>query len=232
VVTEIAVTGTGVVQPSVDYLDVGIELNVTPIINFDGYVTMHVEPTIATTAESGQSIGGGIELPTFIKREASTDVTVKDGETVIIGGLIRDETRELDAKAPILGDVPVLGALFRNTSRTKVKTELLIVLTPHVVRVADDAVEMSRELRDMTGLNDNIRHSPLMEGLRVQPEEEFGPDVLPNGSAPTPRPRTDDEPTIDKGEQLGPVLEEYGPSANMIRIGGVEPAVAVRPDAD
>ena len=134
-------------------------------------------------------------------------------------------------KVPLAGDIPILGNLFRSTVKTTTKTELLIVLTPHVVRVAEDAATLSAELRDATGLNENIRHSPLMQGLRVPlGGEEFGPA---GSAAPGPRSPGYEEqgPTLDPSasEELGPEVEEYGPAAATIRVAPAAPAVAFRP---
>ena len=161
-------------------------------------------------------------MPIFTTREAETQVTVKDGETIIIGGLITNRKNESETKVPLVGDIPVLGTLFRSTGQETTSTELLIVLTPHVVRVAEDARDLSTRLRDVTGLNENIRESPLMQGLQVKPEaDEFGPGG-PTSSNDRQGPTAGDE------EELGPELEEYGPSAETIRFGPVRPAVAAR----
>ena len=175
---------------------------------------------------------GGIEAPIFSTRRADTYVTVRDGETVIIGGLITARESEGETKVPLVGDIPLLGNLFRSTSVNSTKTELLIVLTPHVVRTPEDSHALSVQLRDQTGLNDNIRTSPLMEKLRVDPNL---PSNVEPGSPLTPvekheRPGADAGGSDRVEEEIGPQLEEYGPSADMIRTGPAaskEPAIAV-----
>ncbi len=223
-VQDVSVGIGGIVTPSVSYVDVGIMLKVTPIINPDGYVNMEIEPEISAIGTSSVSIGAGITLPIFTKRNAITSVTVKDGETIIIGGLITSRENDSESKVPIAGDIPVLGNLFRSTVKSTTKTELLIVLTPHVVRVAEDARDISIEMRDSSGLNDNIRMSPLMQGLQLKPgDEQFGPDEPVS-------PDREQGPTVDEGEELGPELEEYGPAAESIWLGPVpaQPAIAAR----
>lgn len=224
-VQDVVVSGVGVVTPSVTYEQVGIRLNVTPIINPDGFVNMLLEPEISSIAASSVSIGSGITLPIFTERTAQTEVTVKDGESVIIGGLITSRINESENKVPLAGDIPILGALFRASVRTTTKTELLIILTPHVIRTVEEARSLSVQMRDQTGLIDDIRTSPLMGKLRVDPDEDqFGPlePLRPLG----------DDPLLDDGSQepFGPELEELGPEASMIRVGPDRASIAIRSD--
>ncbi len=214
-VTDVVISGNGLATPSVTYRDVGIKLNVTPIINPDGYVNLTILPEISSLAASSVSIGGGVNLPIITKRSADTSVTVKDGETIIIGGLITSREIESQNKVPLAGDIPVLGNLFRATVNTQTKTELLIVLTPHVIRTVEDARTMSVQLRDQTGLIDNIRHSPLMQSLQAQPESEFGPidQLLPPVDGARGPGKALPSPT---GVPYGPELEEFGPQTSTI----------------
>ncbi|RMF76471.1 MAG: hypothetical protein D6744_12270, partial [Planctomycetota bacterium] len=171
-VTGTSTTTAGQVQTSVARQDVGIILEVTPHINLDGFVRMHVRQEVSDLTGSTIDVGQGVTAPIFFKREAETDVTVKDSETAVLGGLIttRDETRE--QKVPVLGDIPVIGLLFRNENITSARTELLVILTPRVVRTVDDLRELSVQERDRTGeLPDEVLTSALMEKLRVSPEE-------------------------------------------------------------
>src|SRR5579862_4761943 len=77
--------------------------------------------------------------PIVNQRTASTTVSVKDGETVILGGIIRNQVTSTVKKIPLLGDIPILGELFKSTSKDNTKTELMVFLTPHVVRNPDEA---------------------------------------------------------------------------------------------
>jgi len=231
VVTDINITSTGSVTPAVNYRDVGIGLTVTPIINPDGYVNMEIEPKIDSVGESSVSIASGVTLPTFNTREVSTSVTVRDGETIIIGGLIKTEQTDSENKAPLLGDVPVLGNLFRAMNKEKSQTELLIVLTPKVIRTPSDARNVSVEMRDQTGMMDKTRHSSLMQGLQIKPgEDEFGPEQseLPAGHQ-MPK---DDRPRAK--EQLGPKIEieEFGPDLSSMNIQPANRSVVQRVAAD
>ncbi len=119
---------------SVTYEDIGIQLLVTPHINPDGLVTMVVEPEVSDVASASESVAitEGVNNPTFNVNRASTTVAVRNGTTVVIGGLIRETTDDSVEKVPILGDIPLLGLMFSNTSKKKVKRELMIFLTPYV----------------------------------------------------------------------------------------------------
>jgi type II secretion system protein D len=217
VVNDIAISGTGTVTPSVTYEEVGIGLNVTPIINPDGYVNMQINPEIDSVGESSVSIASGVSLPTFNNRTVETSVTVRDGETIIIGGLIKSTENDSENKVPLLGDIPILGNLFRAVNKEKSQTELLIVLTPKVIRTSADAREVSIEMRDQTGMMDETRHNPLMQGLQVKPhDDEFGPD---QSELPIDTDIEDlDQPSAD--EQMGPAIEaqEFGPDVSTMNI--------------
>jgi len=224
VVTDVVVSTGGVVTPSVNYEEVGIILDVTPIINPDGYVSLEIAPEISAIGASSVTISSGVSLPTFTERSASTTVTVKDSETIIIGGLITSRERESENKVPVFGDIPILGLLGRSTIRESTKTELLMILTPHVIRTIEDGHKIAVQMRDSSGLMDNIRRNPLMQSLQVRPEDDqFGPvEQL--------RPLNEIGPSEEKGDEMGPLLEEFGPAADSIRAHPGRDAVAVRAD--
>ena len=123
------------------FLDIGIVLTVTPLITSNGTVTMDV----TQTANDLQGFTN-FNAPIVNQREAETTVSVKDGETVVLGGIISNTVNDTVNKIPVLGDIPVLGNLFRSVNKTKNKTELLVFMTPHVVKDADDA----RRLKEAT----------------------------------------------------------------------------------
>ncbi|MEO7719614.1 MAG: secretin N-terminal domain-containing protein [Capsulimonas sp.] len=132
------------------FLDVGIVLTVTPRITSNGYVTMDVTQT-ANDLVSYTSFNA----PIVNQREAQTTASVKDGETIVLGGIMNTSFGSTVSKVPILGDIPLIGNLFKSTSRTKKKTELLVFLTPHVVRDPEEA----RRLREQTvqGIDPAVR---------------------------------------------------------------------------
>jgi len=202
------VSDSGQVNSNVEYEDVGIILDVTPHINPDGYVLMEIAPEIsALNPGSNVQISEGLTAPTFTNRRAETVVTVKDGETVVIGGLIQTQEDIRETKVPVLGDIPGAGVLFRATSNTRRRTELLIVLTVNVIRDEFDAYRTSVKMRDQSGfMPESIKRNPLMQGLRILPGNET-PDYIDD---PRFR-RLDEEPERQRLEQRPPQPEVYGP---------------------
>ena len=127
-----------------EYKDVGVTLNIVPQINQERFVRLKISQEVAQVVEAESIIG----LPTTLKRVAKTTVTVKDGHTVVIGGLIDQALNESTSSVPCLGDIPGLGWLFRTTSRTSDKTNLFIFVTPHIIENPDEAKKVYQEKRD------------------------------------------------------------------------------------
>jgi type IV pilus assembly protein PilQ len=120
-----------------EYKDIGIILNVLPRINKNEFITLEVSPEASSTTESAtlQSGGGSaVEIPIVNTRTATTTVLIKSGNTLAIGGLMRQDTSDSYTKVPVLGDLPLLGSLFRSKSLDKSKRDLLIFLTPTIVQ--------------------------------------------------------------------------------------------------
>jgi general secretion pathway protein D len=126
------------------FLDVGIILTVTPRITSNGYVTMDVDQS----ANELQGYQTAINAPIVNQREATTTVSVKDGETIVLGGIMSNQISDTENKVPVLGDLPLIGGLFRSTNKSKNKTELLVFLTPHVVRDPQEARKLQEEVYD------------------------------------------------------------------------------------
>ncbi|MDD5491251.1 MAG: secretin N-terminal domain-containing protein [bacterium] len=124
-----------------DYKNISIELKVTPLINTAKDVALDVSLSIK------KILGTNAELnaPILADREAKTKVVVQDGQTVVIGGLIKDDDSYSDSKIPLLGDIPILGWLFKKQGLTKEKTELMVFITPYVVTSSIEAEKMTRE---------------------------------------------------------------------------------------
>lgn len=128
--------------------DLGVILEVRPTINPDGFVRMQVRPTLSRLSDKTTEISETFRSPIIDKRQAETTVTVKDGETVVLGGLIEEYAERRNMKVPLLGDIPLIGGLFRSETETSRRTELLIVLTPHVVS-SNDSPELPNRTRDL-----------------------------------------------------------------------------------
>jgi general secretion pathway protein D len=133
-------------NPIVSYQreDVGIELKVTPQINESNTVTMELSLKVAEVEED--SSGLDVSTAGFItsEREMENVAVVDDNQTIVIGGLIGKTATNVETKIPVLGDIPLIGALFRGTRNTERKTNLLIFLTPHVINESDDLQEVYR----------------------------------------------------------------------------------------
>jgi general secretion pathway protein D len=149
-ITSVRYDTFGNVINGVTYTEVGIILRVTPFITSDGLVQMILSPEISKVAATGgQTISSGplgqnpIVAPAIDKRSADTVVVTPDGQTVIIGGLIEDSKAEVESKIPFLGDIPLLGNLFKRKVTTDGKTELLIFLTPRVIQAPSEVASLT-----------------------------------------------------------------------------------------
>ena len=136
-------TATGGILTSTDFRDVGVILTVTPRINRSGTVSLDVNQQINSLVEFTL-----FDAPIISTREASAFVTIKDKQTMVIGGMIKDDKTETVHKTPILGDIPLLGKLFRRTDTRVEKTELMVFITPHVVYTDADADRVTAEQRE------------------------------------------------------------------------------------
>jgi general secretion pathway protein D len=128
---------------SVNYVDTGTSLYITPRISASGIVTLQIYYDVRTPGPSSSASLG----PTFNTTNAETTLAVKDGETVAIAGLIRESDRTGRNGIPFLSDIPILGALFGNSTRSSSRTELLIMITPHVIRTPDKFREMTEDIK-------------------------------------------------------------------------------------
>jgi len=124
---------TGSPISTITYQNVGVILQVTPFITPDGLVEMILSPQISDLSSQTVQISSNVFAPVIDIRSASTVVVTPDAQTVIIGGLMEDDKTTIDSKIPILGDIPLLGYLFKHHQKAVTKKELLIFVTPHVV---------------------------------------------------------------------------------------------------
>src|SRR5262249_32210766 len=138
-VTSTTLTATGLSQSNVAQQQVGVVLNVTPRISPDGKVLMRIQPQVSSLSTSTVSVGSGINLPIINTQELATTVMAGDGETVVVGGLITKRDEKHENKIPWVGDLPGVGELFRYRTQAKEKHELIVVMTPHVVRTRFEA---------------------------------------------------------------------------------------------
>ena len=133
---------------SVQYKDVGVILKVTPFITTEGLVEMIISPEISSIDPTlSIPISANVSAPVIDVRSADTVAVTPDGQTVIIGGLMENTKSQTDTKIPILGDIPLLGNLFKRQQKNDLKTELIIFLTPHVVQMPSQLVALSEKER-------------------------------------------------------------------------------------
>lgn len=125
-------TTTGTTETT-KFIDVGTTLRVIPSINADGYITMLIHPEVSSVSAL---LDAG---PRITTREADTTVRVKEGETIVIGGLIKQTDDKIKSKIPLLGDLPVIGLLFSNRSKDQAQTELAVFITPKILRSKEEA---------------------------------------------------------------------------------------------
>lgn len=148
-------SGTITVTWTINFEEVGIILKVTPIINEEGNIIMTLSPEVSEkTADYTLTVTQGTTsvpytVPIIDKRSASTKVVVGDGQTLIIGGMIKDKTTKGETKIPLLGDIPYLGYLFKSKKDIYDKTELLIFVSPKVI-TPDEYVYMARQEKYVT----------------------------------------------------------------------------------
>jgi type IV pilus secretin PilQ/predicted competence protein len=122
--------GAAAPTQSVQREEVGIKLSITPLINADGYITVHIRPEVSTVTGFR---GDRSDLPVVATRQAETTVRLKDGASVVIGGLLNEEKTTTRTKVPFLGDIPWIGGLFRHESTQTSNRDLIIEVTPHLI---------------------------------------------------------------------------------------------------
>jgi type II secretory pathway component GspD/PulD (secretin) len=159
--------------------ETGVKLDVLPSHIGDSFVTLKVTPEVKGVAGLAATRGGTL-APIITTRRADTTVTMGDGETLVIGGLYTNSHISEKAKTPVLSDIPVVGTLFTRTRDTKAKTELVILITPRIVR-------KTAELRVITPPAELQRLEQKREDVCAPPP--CGPFPIPNPLAPRPLPR-------------------------------------------
>ena len=140
---------------TVDYKRYGVGLAFTPTVLSDGLINMKIEPEVSSIDTTHTvSVSGGISVPALIVRRASTTVELRDGQSFVIGGLLQSVGQNAISQMPWLGDMPVLGALFRSSSYQKQETDLAIIVTPRLVRPARPGDVIKTPLDSSLPVND------------------------------------------------------------------------------
>jgi general secretion pathway protein D len=182
--------------------DLGVILNVEPSISPDNSVRLDIAPEISTLTNRTTQVSTDFEAPVISQRSAETTVTVRDGETIVIGGLIESSIDVRTSKVPVIGDIPLVGELFKSRNEDNRRTELLILLTPRVIVNPEDIrrysdIEVNRlSLPETT--KDQLRRNDV--GLDTTSfanpgAEQQGQGTPADDDPKRPRPRPTPDPT-------------------------------------
>jgi type II secretory pathway component GspD/PulD (secretin) len=230
IVSSTNVTATGLVTTAVDRRNVGVLLRVTPRITPEGKVLMRIFPEVSSVIPTPVQLGNGVQSTAFNIEQVETSCVAQDGETVVIGGMIQERDQKNETKVPWLGDLPYVGAAFRYRTQIREKREVLVILTPHVVR---SQVEADRVLKEESKRMDwlltdvNRLHGPadlykIFPGGTIPPQRLpfpanpacVGPDGLPIGGMPL-------APLIGPSEPIAPQI----PAGPLLPLWTGDPAV-------
>ncbi|MEO8717694.1 MAG: secretin N-terminal domain-containing protein [Burkholderiales bacterium] len=176
VITTTAAATGGFVSESVQYLDVGLKLEVEPLISLDDEVGikvgLEVSRIVSEVRSSGGTAGGGSLTYQIGTRNAATNLRLRDGETQVLAGLISDEDRRSAARVPGLGDLPIVGRLFSNTRDTSSRSEIVLLITPRLVRTLARPDGSSVEFAAGTEASSGARPggAPVVIAPQVQPQ--------------------------------------------------------------
>ncbi|MBO0748972.1 MAG: type II and III secretion system protein family protein [Porphyrobacter sp.] len=130
---------SGLGSTSIEYKKFGVGLSYTPTVLANGRISLHVSPEVSQLSSEGAIQQNGFTIPSLTVRRAETTVELGSGQSFMIAGLLNNDAQNTIQKAPGLGDLPILGALFKSTSFQKKQTELVIVVTPYLVNPVDDS---------------------------------------------------------------------------------------------
>jgi general secretion pathway protein D len=160
VVTPSTAPATGVIEGSIEYKDIGIIVSVTPRISDGGLVSMEISVENSTVNASAIPLGNLQNVPVFGKKTAKTILSVMEGQTIVIGGLIADSKEKITSGIPLLSKIPILGALFGFQTYEKKRDELILLMTPHIISDQSKSDDVTREFKEK------------VESMRKQLEEK------------------------------------------------------------
>ena len=213
-------TGSPVVTGSIQYIDVGLKLEVEPEIHMDGEVGIKTSLEVSKIGKEVKNTDSGTLAYEISTRNVNTVLRLKDGETQVLAGLISDEDRRSTVKVPGLGDIPLLGRLFSSHKKDKEKKELILAITPHIIR---NIHQPDADLASYwSGTDGTVRSRPItLEKMDTMKVESRGTSLLPNTGTSSLRQPSGQSVRPPAAE---PVLED----AEGL---GAEPAVAIKPIA-
>ncbi|CAN0626910.1 pilus assembly protein CpaC [Burkholderia multivorans] len=215
----------------------GVALKFMPTVLSNGRISLRVAPEVSELSQTGvtltaTNISGQTILPLITTRRASTTVQMADGESFAIGGLIKDNAAGTLKSVPGFGEIPVLGALFRSTSFQQDRTELIFVITPHLVKPLQTA-DVPLPTDSFTKPNEaDVYATGNMEGrggLRKHSKQQPAGDTAPMPQSRAPAPAPTPAPVPPQGEQSGPAAALPAPRATQPADAVVPPATSVMP---
>jgi pilus assembly protein CpaC len=139
---------------TIEFKEYGVKLSFTPIVLEDGKINLRLSPEVSEVDPTTTIRTADIEIPAFITRKATTVVELRDGQSYAIAGLLQSNNRKLQSQVPWLGQVPIIGALFRSSSYIKNETDLVIIVTPRLVRPAGPGQQVATPLDKTQPAND------------------------------------------------------------------------------
>ena len=142
--SSIASTGVTVSTEAVQYVTTGIVLNVLPTINTEGLLTLTIS---VEDSEAQTNNTSSIDSPLITTQNLNTSVVATSSQTILLGGMMSDSLSDQETKVPLLGDIPLIGNLFKTRSKSKIKSELIIMLTPHILTSGDEAARITNEIK-------------------------------------------------------------------------------------
>ena len=162
---------------TIEYKQYGVGLAFTPIVLADGRISLRVRPEVSELSNEGSIRLNGFEVPALVTRRAETTVELGSGQSMMIAGLLRNSNTNSIEKAPFLGDLPILGTLFRSTRYRRAETELVIIVTPYLVRPVSHQLALPTDGYRAPSMGQMIMEGQSFKGVS-------GPAPAPASAAP------------------------------------------------
>ncbi|NBS06796.1 MAG: hypothetical protein EBS69_05230 [Verrucomicrobia bacterium] len=157
-------TTSGSQQSNIQYQDVVLKIEVVPLINSEREISLKIVQTNDTVSQNSTNIGGGVSVPEINTQELNTTVIVPDRSTILLGGLVTQQDTKNVAGVPFLSTIPLMGNLFKSTSDTTQRQELVVMIQPSVVQGKMELSEVSSTERGLTGFSAKELHPLTMKG--------------------------------------------------------------------
>src|ERR1700693_1160952 len=173
-------TGVPSVASSIEYKKVALQLEVVPLINSEKEVSLDILQKIDSLVAGGNVNIGGNSVPTIATRYIRTSVTAPNGTTIILGGLIQDNNGKNSSGVPYLDRIPLLGSLFRNTTKTRDRTELIILMCPEVTLTKLDLYRLRQKSEERTHFGPELDQDDCPDCPKTSDGKQLPPPDLPS----------------------------------------------------